>query len=80
MGCFLFLNYHFQMGVTVMGFAEDFGQYYAGCWHFELLDFPLKSETISSIQQSLLVKSRLQHFCYSRVVVSTTWISIAYTI
>ena len=25
MGCFPFTNYHFQMGVTVMGFAEDFG-------------------------------------------------------
>ena len=25
MGCSLFSNYHFQMGVTVMGFAEDFG-------------------------------------------------------
>ena len=23
MGCSLFANYHFQMGVTVMGFAED---------------------------------------------------------
>ena len=27
MGCSLFSNYHFQMGVTVMGFAEDFGLY-----------------------------------------------------
>ena len=27
MGCSLFSNYHFQMGITVMGFAEDFGQY-----------------------------------------------------
>ena len=25
MGCSLFSNYHFQMGVTVMGFAEHFG-------------------------------------------------------
>ena len=25
MGCFPFTNYHFQTGVTVMGFAEDFG-------------------------------------------------------
>ena len=25
MGCFLFANYHFQMGVIVMGFAEHFG-------------------------------------------------------
>ena len=25
MVCFPFTNYHFQMGVTVMGFAEDFG-------------------------------------------------------
>ena len=25
MGCFPFANFHFQMGVTVMGFAEDFG-------------------------------------------------------
>ena len=25
MGCSLFSNYHFQMGVTVTGFAEDFG-------------------------------------------------------
>ena len=25
MGCFSFTNYHFQMGVIVMGFAEDFG-------------------------------------------------------
>ena len=25
MGCLSFSNYHFQMGVTVMGFAEDFG-------------------------------------------------------
>ena len=25
MGCSLFANYHFQMGVTAMGFAEDFG-------------------------------------------------------
>jgi len=25
MGCFTFANSHFQMGVTVMGFAEDFG-------------------------------------------------------
>ena len=25
MGFTLFPNYHFQMGVTVMGFAEDFG-------------------------------------------------------
>ena len=23
MGCFPFANFHFQMGVTVMGFAED---------------------------------------------------------
>ena len=28
MVCFLFSNYHFQMGVTVMGFAEHFGLYY----------------------------------------------------
>ena len=27
MGGTLFSNYHFQMGVIVMGFAEDFGQY-----------------------------------------------------
>ena len=27
MGCSLFANYHFQMGVTVMGFAEDFEQF-----------------------------------------------------
>ena len=27
MGYFLFSNYHFQMGVNVMGFAEYFGQY-----------------------------------------------------
>ena len=26
MGCSLFSNSHFQMGVTVMGFAEHFGQ------------------------------------------------------
>ena len=26
MGCFPLANYHFQMGVTVMGFAEHFGQ------------------------------------------------------
>jgi len=26
MGCFPFANSRFQMGVTVMGFAEDFGQ------------------------------------------------------
>ena len=26
MGCTLFSNYHFQMGVTGMGFAEDFGR------------------------------------------------------
>ena len=25
MGRFLFSNFHFQMGVTVMGFAEDSG-------------------------------------------------------
>ena len=25
MGCSLFSNSHFQMGVTVMGFAEHFG-------------------------------------------------------
>ena len=25
MGCSLFANYDFQMGVIVMGFAEDFG-------------------------------------------------------
>ena len=25
MGCFPFANSRFQMGVTVMGFAEDFG-------------------------------------------------------
>ena len=25
MGCFLISNSHFQMGVTVMGFAEHFG-------------------------------------------------------
>ena len=28
MGCSLFANYHFQMGVTVKGFAEDFGLKY----------------------------------------------------
>ena len=26
MGCFPFTNYHFQTGVTVMGFAEHSGQ------------------------------------------------------
>ena len=26
MGCFPFANFHFQIGVTVMGFAEHFGQ------------------------------------------------------
>ena len=25
MGCFPFANFHFQMGVTVMGFAEHLG-------------------------------------------------------
>ena len=30
MGCFPFSNYHFQMGVTVMGFAEHFG-YWQSC-------------------------------------------------
>ena len=25
MGCIPFANFHFQMGVTVMGFAEDSG-------------------------------------------------------
>ena len=27
MGCYLFSNYHFRMGVTVMGFAEHFGHH-----------------------------------------------------
>ena len=31
MGCFPFANYHFQMGVTAMGFAEDFGLSLFGC-------------------------------------------------
>ena len=31
MGCSPFANYHFQMGVTVMGFAEDFGHSKAAC-------------------------------------------------
>ena len=26
MGCFLFTDYCFQMGITVMGFAKHFGQ------------------------------------------------------
>ena len=25
MGCFPFAKFHYQMGVTIMGFAEDFG-------------------------------------------------------
>ena len=29
MGCFPFPNYRFQMGVTVMGFAEHFGLFLA---------------------------------------------------
>ena len=28
MGCNQFANHHFQMGVTAMGFAEDFGLSY----------------------------------------------------
>ena len=28
MGCPLFSNFHFQMGVTVMGFAEHFGHHF----------------------------------------------------
>ena len=31
MGCFPFANSRFQMGVTVMGFAEDFGQCVWAC-------------------------------------------------
>ena len=31
MGYSLFSNYHFQMGVTVMGFAEDFGHSLPAC-------------------------------------------------
>ena len=31
MGCSLFSNSHFQMGVTVMGFAEPFGLYLKRC-------------------------------------------------
>ena len=42
MGCFQFANYRFQMGVTVMGFAE----------HFELshhsYDYSLKMATVDS--------------------------------
>ena len=34
MGWALFSNYHFQMGVTAMGFAEHFGQYFP--------DFPME--------------------------------------
>ena len=34
MGYSLFSNDHFQMGVTVMGFAEDFGQDHPGQSNF----------------------------------------------
>ena len=36
MGCSLFSNYHFQMGFTVIGFAEHFGQ-----WYLEMKAFRL---------------------------------------
>ena len=34
MGCSSFSNSHFQMGVTLMGFAEHFGLYLPRC-HIE---------------------------------------------
>ena len=34
MGCFPFANSRFQMGVTVMGFAEDFGRSHLTGSHF----------------------------------------------
>ena len=36
MGCSLIVNFHFQMGVCVMGFAEHFGHYHG------ILEKPMK--------------------------------------
>ena len=38
MGCFLFGNLCFQMGITVMGFAEHFGHYVT--YFFQVKDSP----------------------------------------
>ena len=37
MGYFPFTNYYFQMGVTVMGFAEDFGHKFPVNTNFETI-------------------------------------------
>ena len=55
MGCSLFSNYHFQMGVTVMEFAEDFGhsdlKYQVKNVSFELKRFLSSSNKEKPVQK-----------------------------
>ena len=51
MGCSPFANYCFQMGVTVMGFAEYLGQ----CDHAE--------RSLFKIASKFLPKHKLKRFC-----------------
>ena len=46
MGCFPFANYHFQMGVTVMGFEEHFGKNFTGIEE-KILKIPFLNNGIS---------------------------------
>ena len=48
MGCSLFSNSHFQMGVTVMGFAKNFGQYFVAMAKPEITATPKKIKSCSS--------------------------------
>ena len=62
MGCSLFQNSHFQMGVTVMGFPEHFGQWQQQKRYLEECQVLVKVEEIfkffrnSKIHSTLLMK------------------------
>ena len=47
MGCIPFANFHFQVGVTVMGFAEHFGHCFVLIQRLELAGQVLKKKLVS---------------------------------
>ena len=59
MGCSLFSNYHFQMGVTVMGFAEDFGL---------RLSLQVDSHWRSTLINLIIILKKIGFNCNHRVI------------
>ena len=76
MGCAPFANHHFQMGVTVMGFAEDLGHRWTNSLNPIMTPRP-NSKVIELLLKAELLLSRVArdyYFIASLTVIDGTYL------